>query len=191
MYKHNSLLTESLKDDDYAAEGDFFVTINSENTNTLFSEIKNGKNHLLPEGKIVKSLLLDMEKHFLNLTIQEFVIMPNHLHAIVSLVSMPPENMIVQGISRFEMSFGLMVGRLNPFLLKGSIYHAITWFKASSLIELRKIGKDDFAWRSGYFDFTIQNKTSYNNIKSYIKYDPQNWSDDLDHPNNNFRSIIY
>lgn len=191
MYKHNNLLTESLKDDDYAAEGDFFVTINAVNTNTIFSEIKNGKNYLLPEGNIVKSLLLDMEKHFLNLTVQEFVIMPNHLHAIVSMESIPPENMIVQGISRFEMSFGLMVGRLNPFLLKGSMYHAITWFKATSLIELRKIGRDDFAWQSGYFDFIIQNKTSYNNIKSYIQYDPKNWVDDLDHPENNFRSIIY
>jgi putative transposase len=191
MYKHNNLHTESLRDDDYAAEGDFFVTINAENNNTLFAEIVNGKTHLLPQGKMVRNLLLEMEKHFLNLTVEAFVIMPNHIHAIVNLAAIPPENLIVQGISRFEMSFGLMVGRLNPFLLKGSIFHAISWFKASSLIELRKTGNDDFAWKSGYFDFVIDNKTSYNNIKNYIQQDPENWIDDIDHPENNFRSIIY
>ena len=191
MYKHNNLHTESLRDDDYAAEGDFFITINAENNNTVFAEIVNGKTHLLPEGKLVRNVLLEMEKHFLNLTVEAFVIMPNHIHAIVNLASIPPENLIVQGVSRFEMSFGLMVGRLNPFLLKGSIFHAITWFKASSLIELRKNGNDDFTWKSGYFDFVIDNKTSYNNIKNYIQHDPLNWLDDIDHPENNFRSIIY
>lgn len=191
MYKHINLDTEILKDDDYGTEGIFFVTINTASASTEFCEISKGKSRLTKSGRIVEKSFLEMEQHFLNLKVQEYIIMPNHLHAIVQLSNVPPESLIIQGVSRFEMSFGLMVGRLNPFMLKGSIFHAITWFKSSSLIELRKNGFEDFTWKSGYYDFTILNETSYNNIKSYILNDPKNWPYDIDHPDNNFRSIIY
>lgn len=191
MYKHITLETEILKDDNYGAEGTFFVTINTANSGTEFSTITNGKNTLTPAGKLVQNTFLEMEQHFLNLKIEEYIIMPNHIHAIIQLNTIDPESLIIQGVSRFEMSFGMMVGRLNPFLLKGSFFHAITWFKSSSLIELRKKNYDTFLWKSGYFDFTIDNETSYNNIKQYILQDPKNWLYDIDHPANNFRSIIY
>ncbi|TAH25590.1 MAG: hypothetical protein EAZ07_06590 [Cytophagales bacterium] len=191
MYKFNSITSQDLIDNTYGLEGSFFITINTANNDLPLSTIKSNKVILSPAGKIVEKSLLEMEKHFLNLKIEHYIIMPNHIHALIHINNIDLEQLIISGVSRFEMSFGLMVGRLNPFLLKGSIFHAVTWFKASSLIELQKNNYTKFLWKSGYFDFTIQNQTSYNNVAKYINHNPENWEDDLDHPENNYRSIIY
>jgi REP element-mobilizing transposase RayT len=191
MYKFNSITNFNFSDTDCGTEGVYFITVNTSDMNTPLAEIKNGKHTLTKAGQIVERTMLAMEKHFLNLSIEAYVIMPNHVHLILQLSHIPEEALIVQGVSRFEMSFGLMVGRLNPFLIQGSVFHAINWFKASSLIELRKNDFSLFMWKSGYFDYPITNETSYKNIKSYIVQNPTGWDDDIDHPNNNFRSIIY
>lgn len=191
MYQHKTLDKQLLADTNYGSEGVYFVTVNCANNSTPFSTINKHDYELTRAGNIAEKIFLDMEQHFLNLSIEAYTIMPNHIHAIIRISDLEVDTIVVQGVSRFEMSFGMMIGRANPFLVKGSIFHAITWFKSSSMIELFKNNHTDFTWNKGYFDQTIDNDISYKNIKTYIKNDIKNWEDDIDHPSNNFRSIIY
>lgn len=191
MYQHVNYSEDIFRDELYGLEGDFFVTLCALPSSCMLSNVAKGKTILSKAGKLVKKTWLDIEKHFLNMRLREFVVMPNHIHGIISIDNTPLENIIIPDIARYEMSFGSMVGRHNPFMIKGSIFHAVSWFKASSFIEIRRSTCEDFNWKHGYFNQRILNDTSYNNVRNYIVNDPRHWEDDIDNPSNNFRKFIY
>ncbi len=96
-----------LKDFDYSSVGAYFVTICTRDRMQILSEIvrsdlaitdeTNGYSVgeglappeysvvLKPCGEIVKEQLDLIEKRFLNVTVEDFVIMPDHIHAIIFL----------------------------------------------------------------------------------------------------------
>jgi putative transposase len=170
-------LEELLKDENYGLDGEFCLTIVTGNENFTLSRIEGKKIVLTEAGKIVEEYLNQAEDHFSNVTIKDVVIMPNCLHALVEIDSNASKkrNFIVHDISRFEISFGLVVGRKNPFMLKGSIFHLISWFKAASLLELRKNVYEDFTWKSGYYDFKIKDRSAEKKVKEYLKKSAVSW----------------
>ncbi len=74
-----------LPDYDYSSEGAYFVTICTKNREGLFGEIRNGTVELSKIGQIVRDYWLEIPKHFGNVQLDEFVIMPNHLHGIINI----------------------------------------------------------------------------------------------------------
>lgn len=71
----------------YAWEAAYFVTICTANKQHFFGEIENDKMHLSSIGKIVRQEWLktfDMRPD-MNLMMGEYVIMPNHFHAIIHI----------------------------------------------------------------------------------------------------------
>jgi len=72
-----------LKGYDYSQTGAYFVTICTKNRECLFGEIVNGKIKLDDGGKIAEQCWIDIPKHFPNAIMDEFVIIPNHIHGIV------------------------------------------------------------------------------------------------------------
>lgn len=180
-----------LIDDTYGMEGEFFVTICSQDPTTPLSILKNGKLVLTKAGKIAENYLHSIRKNFAKVVLEGYSIMPDHIHAIISIDNSRPstENLVIHDVSRFEISFGLMVGRKNPFLLKGSIFHIITWLKSSSLLEIKKETNESFAWKSGYFDFTINDKKAFAAIQEYIQIVPENIQI-MEDPKTHFESDI-
>lgn len=62
----------------------YFVTIVTHQRQCLFGEIVNGKIKLNDGGKIAEQCWNDIPKHFPNTIMDEFVIMPNHIHVIIT-----------------------------------------------------------------------------------------------------------
>ena len=79
-----------LKGYDYSQPGVYFVTICTYRMKHLFGKIKNKKMILNDLGKIVRTCWLAIPDHFPNVTLDEFIIMPNHLHGII--IISPPAN---------------------------------------------------------------------------------------------------
>ncbi len=78
-----------LKGYDYAQPGAYFITICTQNRECLFGEIVDGEMHLNEFGEIVRAewfrsaeIRAEIELHP-----NEFVVMPNHVHGIVWIVS--------------------------------------------------------------------------------------------------------
>jgi len=72
-----------LKNYDYSNDGHYFVTICTKNRENFFGKIKDQKMFLNEIGKIAKICWLEIPKHFPNVILDEFVIMPNHIHGII------------------------------------------------------------------------------------------------------------
>ncbi|MBX3043464.1 MAG: hypothetical protein KIT33_05120 [Candidatus Kapabacteria bacterium] len=88
-----------LKDFDYSNDGYYFVTICTQNREEFFGKIKNGKMILNEYGAIVEKCWFDLPNHYKNCLLDEFIIMPNHIHGIVII-----ENYNVwNGLKPFQM----------------------------------------------------------------------------------------
>ena len=73
---------------DYSSEGSYFITICTKNNQHFFGKIREGKMILSDIGKVVneewiKSIAMRPE---MEIELGEFVVMPNHFHAIINIV---------------------------------------------------------------------------------------------------------
>jgi len=80
---------------DYSQAGMYFVTVltnrraiaflHHTDINMPFGIIIGGEMILNEYGKIVENCLLEIPQHFSNAILHEYVVMPNHVHAIIEL----------------------------------------------------------------------------------------------------------
>ena len=85
-----------LKGYDYAGAGWYFVTLCTWQRECLFGEVVDGGMRLNEVGGLVESLLHEMKQRFPGVVMDSSVIMPNHIHWIVSFVGAglgPPNNL--------------------------------------------------------------------------------------------------
>lgn len=74
-----------LKGWDYSSDGMYFITIITANRRCIFGEINSGKMILNEFGKITKDEWLKSFKIRKELFLDNYEVMPNHLHAIVAI----------------------------------------------------------------------------------------------------------
>ena len=72
-----------LKYYDNSEEGMYFITICTRNRIKLFGEIETKEIKLTKVGKIVEKSIINLEKIYNNITIDEYIVMPNHIHIII------------------------------------------------------------------------------------------------------------
>lgn len=70
---------------DYSGEGMYFVTICTQDRACLFGEVFDKTVKINEIGKIAKNELIKLPKRFLNIEMDEFIIMPNHIHGIITV----------------------------------------------------------------------------------------------------------
>jgi putative transposase len=68
---------------DYGRAGSYFVTFNVSGKICYFGEVSDGKMVLSATGKIVQTLWKEIPERFPYLNLDEFVIMPDHVHGIL------------------------------------------------------------------------------------------------------------
>ena len=75
-----------LKHYNYRSEGFYFITICCKNKECLFGHIINQQMQLNDLGNYVKQCWENIPMFFPQVRIDEFVIMPNHLHGIIEII---------------------------------------------------------------------------------------------------------
>jgi len=68
-----------------SSPGEYFVTICAYQREDIFCTIVNQSVCLSPAGHIIKRHWEEITKHFENVGLDEFIIMPNHIHGIIVL----------------------------------------------------------------------------------------------------------
>jgi putative transposase len=74
-----------LKGFDYSSPGAYFITICTQHRECLFGEIADGEMMLNRFGKMVATHWVNLAKHHPHVQLDEFTIMPNHVHGIIVL----------------------------------------------------------------------------------------------------------
>ena len=74
----------------YKSNNSFFVTICVQDRVCCLSQIQDGKVNLSPNtGEIVEGVWLNLPEIFTNIVLDEYVIMPNHFHGIITFLDIP------------------------------------------------------------------------------------------------------
>ncbi len=75
------------KEYDYSRAGLYFVTICTQHRECLFGRIDNGEMILNDAGKFAEKCWTEIPDHFPNIQLHEHIIMPDHIHGIIEIVS--------------------------------------------------------------------------------------------------------
>ena len=75
---------------DYASNGSYFITICTKDQKSLFGKVEGLPDEdccvVLSEwGRIVEQAILEIPVHYEDVTLDRYVIMPNHIHLLLSL----------------------------------------------------------------------------------------------------------
>jgi putative transposase len=105
-------------------------------------------------GQIVSNLWQKIPQHFPNVELDEFVMMPDHLHGII-VISESKD--------------------------KSSLANIIQNFKSISSRKINRIHKNYGVsiWQRNYYERIVRNKQELNNQREYIKNNPANWVDHI------------
>jgi putative transposase len=68
---------------DYSKEGGYFITMCTRKRRKLFGKIIEGRMILNTAGKLALEAWEELPQHFTNITLDEFIIMPDHIHGII------------------------------------------------------------------------------------------------------------
>ena len=172
-----------LKGRDYSQEGYYFVTICTKNKIECFGEIINGKMILNECGKIVNQCWHDLPNHYHNCKLDEFIIMPNHIHGIVIIDN---SDIGMNG----DVGTGLKPVRTKPVPTEVKQYSLSEIIRGLKTFSSRKINEQNpnltFRWQSRFYDHIIRDEKSLDKICAYIKNNPPQWELDRNNPENLF-----
>ena len=154
-YRVNSVRKDNWN---YGSNGGYFVTICTKNMVRYFGEIVETQNFASLRatliGEIAKKFWEEIPQHFPDVILDEYIIMPNHNHAILLI------NKEEKDVNRdeYKNKFGPQSRNL------------------SSIVRGYKVGEKTFAtknnipfeWQKGYYDRIIRNEDELLRIRKYI-----------------------
>lgn len=149
-----------LKDFDYSQPGWYFVTICTKNRINHFGEIRNDKMILNEFGRGVDDIWLKIPMHYPNAELDEFIIMPNHVHGIIIID-------YKNNYARDE--------NIRPHH-KTNLSNVIKGFKIGVQNWCRNNNYSHFKWQRSFHDRIIRNENELYYIRRYIKFNPLKWS---------------
>ena len=165
---------------DYSSDGWYFVTICTKNMVKYFGTVKNYTMGLSDIGCIAAKFWNEIPKHFPFVRLDEWVVMPNHVHGIL-IIDKSFTDQRSDAINRVATNGGITKNH-NP-MGKNVLGEMIRWFKGRVSFETHKINKN-FVWQSRFYEHIIRNEKSLNRIRKYIFYNPQMWNRDRNNPLN-------
>jgi REP element-mobilizing transposase RayT len=172
----------------YAQNGIYFVTICTKNREYFFGEVINGKMILSDAGKIASQFWKEIPKHFPFVNLDEYQIMPNHLHGIIEINVETPNLGVLLKNNDFETpGSGVSTDGYNKNWKPGCLGVIVNQYKRICTIEIRKqLNPITFAWQSRFYDHIIRNDASLNKIREYITSNPVMWERDRNNTENLF-----
>ena len=173
-YKYNPK-SNRLENYDYSENWWYFITICTKDRQEYFGEVIKGEMILNDIGKEIRKYYLEIPEKYNYVLIDEFVIMPNHIHFIVFLNHKKDAmNGHLYGNSGYKINLWF-TGDKNCMIQK-SLGKIINWFKWRCTFEInKKQDKIYFKWQNNYYDRIIRNENELDRIRKYIIENPLKW----------------
>ncbi len=132
---------------------------------------KSAKMELNEFGIIVINQLQWLENQYPYVVLHNYVVMPNHIHAIIEI-----DSLNIEGAARIRTSRELSV--LKDSIKIKSLSELMGAFKTTSSKLIHLAGYPDFQWQRSFHDHIIKDEKSYLNIFNYIETNPERWDED-------------
>jgi putative transposase len=180
---------------DYTQPGAYFVTIVMHDRANLLGKINNEKVELSLLGQMIEVCWHGLPKTF-NVELDEFVIMPNHMHGIILIsddnrgkfnqgkASGDPSNILSTPILPDALPLPVsnyIIGHIGSNLpqgtVSGSLNAVIQNFKSVSTRKINTFRHTPGApvWQRNYYERVIRGQQGLDAVRSYIQANPLHW----------------
>lgn len=144
-----------LRNFDYASPGAYFVTVCTKNKEKLLAEISVGAglcarpvSQLTEIGQKVEAAILYMDKRYAHVTVDKYVVMPNHIHLLLT---------IRETGGHGDPPLHKLIGEMKSY----------TTHQFGAIL-----------WQRGFYDHVIRGDEDYKKAWEYIETNPARWEKD-------------
>ena len=132
---------------DYSLPNYYFITVCTHEKKCIFGKPGN----LNEYGRCAEAGLLKISEIYPGISLDKYVVMPNHIHAILIVTGTEKEHNIVSAVGQYKMAVTKKVHEKNPDLT---------------------------VWQRSFHDHIIRNQSGYEKIWMYIENNPLKWEED-------------
>ena len=169
-----------LPDFDYTQDGAYFITIVTQGRRCLLGRIEDSEIHLSDAGSLIENAWIRLPERFPSVAIDQFVVMPNHLHGILT---------IEEGTDHVGAP---LVGACPPCedqeISLPALGDIVGAFKSFTTVEyIRGVKEAQWPpfegklWQRNYYEHIIRDEDALNDIRKYVVENPARWADDSLH----------
>ena len=162
--------TLRLPDYDYSQPGAYFITLLTYRRQQMLCDILDGEPVYTRFGLIVKDSWMNLVQYHARLRLDEFCIMPDHLHGILWLVedsnggSTPIDPRVSEPATEMSTASGLL----------SEIIRGFKSFSARKINTIRGTTGSP-VWQRGFYEHVISGEDELNQIRQYILENPLKW----------------
>ena len=146
---------------DYTRSGAYYVTITTQDRIRVFGDVVNGIMRLNDAGQMISDIWFGIPKHNEGVSVDEFIVMPDHIHGIIVLTAMN-QSSAPNGLSLSEIvgRFKSLTTRLYSQKVQDNIWPPFN----------RRL------WQRNYYEYIIRDDHELSTIRQYINQNPYLWS---------------
>ena len=142
---------------DYSSDRLYYVTICTQDRRTLMGKVVGDRSFLSPYGHLAGQLWQCLPNKFEKVQLDEYVIMPNHIHGIIG----------IRAAVKAAPTLGQIIGAY-----KSRVTHECLKLAKTNDKFLGKL------WQRNYYEHIIRDEIDLNRIRKYIRNNPANWTKD-------------
>lgn len=142
---------------DYSQPGFYYITVCTLQHRLVLGTIADGQMCLKRPGQVAESIWVTLPRRFSHVKLDEYVFMPNHMHAIIELTDLDATH-------------------AGP---RAALWEIVRVFKAATTYQIRHVeGDPRFTWEDNFYDTVICTEVALQQIRKYILDNPVRWTKD-------------
>ena len=150
-----------LKTYDYSRNGMYFVTICTKDKGNVLSSITpDGQTLLTGAGVETERHIKMLQKRFEGIEATNYVIMPNHIHMVISVFQRP------------------VIIRANEYTEKPTLCDIVGAFKSLTSRDCWKKYRIKHLFQKSFHEHIIRTRESLAKINDYVNKNPSRWQED-------------
>lgn len=165
---------------DYSQPGAYFVTLCAQDRACLFGEVVDGEMRLNDAGRIVREEWLRTAEIRPSVEMDAFVVMPNHVHGIIVIVSGDSWGTLQRAPTLRRAPTVERFGKPTS----NSIPTIVRLIKSATTTRINAMRDTPGAplWQRNYYEHVIRDDDALHRIRDYIVNNPAQWALDREHP---------
>ena len=177
---------------DYTRPGVYYVTICTKGQIHLFGDVRDGRMHLNIFGRIIEDAWQALEWNYVYVRLDEYQVMPNHLHGIVIYKRMADiagmggsrtartSSQITRTSSQTMHTYGIRTLPDNKSLRRKPFGRLIGAYKTNTThkINIIRDTPGNKIWQRDMYERVVRARNELHRIRKYIRNNPRNWDGD-------------
>ncbi|HEX7408517.1 MAG TPA: transposase [Candidatus Binatia bacterium] len=183
---------------DYARPGAYFVTVCTGDRVCLFGTVVDGEIRLNETGQMVRAEWMRSVEIRREISLDEFVVMPNHLHGIIFIhagqgtgaTDVVAASVGATGRSPVQAAVRRWTTRSGP--PRRSLGSFVAGFKSAATMRINALrGLPGMpVWQRNYYEHVIRDESELQRIREYIRQNPLQWAIDRENPEAAARDVL-